>query len=61
MDQEIKVLSNDNLPGMVVIGVALAGLLAFVVNWIRCRFARNQVGDYDEEEPQSRNPLVKDN
>ena len=61
MDKEIKILSNDNLSAMIVIGVAVLGLFAFVINWIRCRFARNNIGDFDEDEPQSQKPLVKDN
>ena len=34
----------------VMISLAAVGLILFIINWIRCRYSRNHLQEYEEDE-----------
>jgi len=42
--------SNLKVTAYIIMAVASVGLIFFIVNWIKCRMARNHLQEYDLED-----------
>ena len=50
MTDNENVDQSARIVAYVMISLAAVGLLVFVINWIRCRYSRNHLDEYEEDE-----------
>lgn len=50
MTDNENVDASARVVAYVMISIAAVGLLLFIINWIRCRYSRNHLQEYEDDE-----------
>jgi hypothetical protein len=54
-DQSVRIIAY------VMIALAAVGLLMFIINWIRCRYSRDHLQEFEEDEELGQMKVAKGN